>query len=227
MAQYTFDAPFRGYKFRITLTDSNVNTGNNTSTVDWVIEHYQANYEYSGTMNRFLTIDGQTVYSFNNNYDTTPYAFYTWWTVASGTTSAITHNQDGTKSVSVQFYWSGLSGGFGPGTVDQTWTFTLVTINRYAAFTSLTYTPITDVGFTINATVDNTCDLFEYSLNNGSSYTALSGDFTTKTVVLSDLPSDTTYQVISRVRRKDSQLKTTSGMTSVTTATQNNFMGFM
>lgn len=228
MSQWTYSAPSNGYQFRITLTDTNVNPGgNNTSQVAWTIEHYQGTTRYNGAMNRYLTVDGTNVYAVNGTYDTTVFPTNSWWTVASGTSAAITHTADGTKTISIHFYWSGTSGGFGPGTVDQTWNFTLQAIPRYAAISSFTSSAITDVGFTLNVVTDVTCDQVEYSVDNGSNYTTVSGDFTTKALMLGGTyRSETLFPCYVRVRRKDSQLKTTSSLLNVTTLGQNTFVGF-
>ena len=195
----------------------------NTSTINW------QNYFHFTTADAQLD-NGDVVAGGGTRYDV-PGRVYNYvgnfttrdQGISSGTFT-VTHNADGTYNLSV----SGAIDVFSTGTSSGSQSWALTTIPRYATISTLTYTPITDVGFDINVTTDVTCDLLEYSLDNGSNYiTGFSGDFTSKTVTLSDKPSDTTYSVIVRVRRKDSQLKTTSSMTSVTTLAQNNFMGFL
>lgn len=227
MAQWTFNAPSNGYKFRITLTDVNVSIPGNTSQVAWVIEHYQASTNYNGTMNRYLDINGQLVYNYNNTYNTTGYPWNSWWTVASGTSAAIAHNPDGSKTISVHFYWSGTSGGYGPGTVDQWFSFALTTIPRYAVITGNTATP-SDVGFSLAVTTDSTCDTLAVSIDNGATYPySFSGDFTSKTVSIGgNLQSGKLFNCYTGVKRKDSQLWSYSAPYTVTTNQQNNFMGF-
>lgn len=198
------------------------NQGANTSTINWQ-NYFHFQLADAQLDNGDVVAGGATrydvpgrVYNYSGNFTTRDLA------ISSGSFT-VTHNPDGTYTLSV----SGAIDVFSTGTSSGSQSWALPTIDRTASITSLTYTPVTDVGFTINVTVNNTCDLLEYSLNNGSTYTSVSGDFTTKSVVVSDLASDTTFQVIVRVRRKDSQIKTTSSMTQVTTDTQNNFMGFM
>jgi hypothetical protein len=199
------------------------NTTNNTSTINWQ-NYFHFTSADAQLDNGDVVAGGATrydvpgrVYNYSGNFTTRDQA------ISSGSFT-VTHNADGTYTLSV----SGAIDVYSTGTSSGSTSWALPTIPRYATISTLTYTPITDVGFTITVGTDVTCDLLEYSLDNGSNYTTgFSGDFTSKTVTLSDKPSDTTYQVIVRVRRKDSQLKTTSSMTSVTTLTQNNFMGFM
>lgn len=198
------------------------NIANNTSTINWQ-NYFHFTLADAELTNGSAVLGGATRWSnggqvkpYQGNFTTRDYA------ITSGSFT-VTHNADGTYTLGVSGAIS-IPGGTSSGSAS----WALPTIPRYATISSLTYTPITDVGFTINVTTDVTCDLLEYSLDNGSNYTTgFSGDFTSKTITLSDKPSDTTYQVIVRVRRKDSQLKTTSSMTSITTGTQNNFMGFL
>jgi len=205
MAVYTFSAPSNGYQFRITLTDSGINYPADTSTVDWVIEHYQASTKYTGTMNRFLTVNGTNVYSVNGSYDTTPYGYSSWWTVASGTSAAITHDSSGAATISIRFYWSGTAGGFGPGTVDQTWSFALVDLTTTPTVTTNSISNIDttsgfgggNVTFAGNGTVSERgiC----YSLTTAptiASSKVISGSGTgTFTATMTGLVPDTTYYV--------------------------------
>ncbi len=199
------------------------NYANNTSTITTNFFIQMGNGYYSANESGWTNVDGEQ-FNFNNgSYTTSLYQKRLLQT----TIKTITHNPDGTRSFNESASFTCGFAGIGTQTIGST-SFTLDTIPRYATISSLTYTPVTDTAISINVTTDVTCDLLEYSMNNGSSYTTgFSGDFTSRTVAINDLPSDTTYQMIVRVRRKDSQLKTTSGMTSVTTTTQNNFMGFM
>jgi len=195
-------------------------TANNTSTINWQ-NYFHFNLADSQLDNGDVVAGGATrydvpgrVYNYTGNFTTRDQA------ISSGSFT-VTHNADGTYNLSV----SGAITAYTVGTSSGSQSWALPTITR---ITALTYTPVTDVGFSINVTTNATCDLLEYSTNNGSTYTTgFSGDFTSTTVVVSNLASDTAYQVIVRVRNKADQQKVTSSMTSVTTGTQNNFMGFL
>lgn len=102
----------------------------------------------------------------------------------------------------------------------------LPNIPRYANITGFSVTNVTDVGFNINVNVDNLCDLLQYTINGGASWNQVYGDFYSRTVSLTDLPSGTTYPVIVWVRRKDSQLASQSGVIYVATLEQSKFLGF-
>jgi hypothetical protein len=235
MAQYTYSG-VRGYQFRITLTENVGTPAQNYSTISWTIEHYQGSYTYDtvGARIRYLTINGTNVYYENARYDSTVYSNNSWWTVASGTSGTIPHNNDGTGSFNWVFYWDGYASSFGPnntlgqGVTSGTQTFTMTTINRYAVITRGTIAT-TDVGITVPITTDATCDTIYLSLDNGSTYPYTSaGDFTSKSIsTTGQLPSNTSYTCYVAAKRKDSQLITYSGPFTATTETQNNFMGFI
>lgn len=210
------------YVLHLDVWETSVDTVNNTSVVNanLYMETVVNRGYYSASGNSAsITIDG-TTWNFSGTY-----------TAGTGNHSlgsaskTIAHNSDGTKSISVSGYHNADNA---PGLTSASTSqgFTLTTINRYAAITSFTVTNITDVGFTINATTDVTCSKFEYSLDSGSTYTALGGNFTSKSVPITDKPSGTSYGVRVRVTRADSGLTTTSGVTTVATLVQNNFDGF-
>ena len=92
-------------------------------------------------------------------------------------------------------------------------------VTTYAYPTSnQTVSSKTDTTIKINWSSDSTCDYVWYSKNNGSTWvsvgavTSSSGSYT-----ISGLTADTTYQIKTKVRGKNSQLTTSSSATSVTT----------
>lgn len=217
------------YRLRLTVSVLSQDTFNNRSLVRLVpdMRETTAGYEAfnNNTTTGTVTYDGSSSGISLSSYDfrgalAGPYYFNT-------TDVYINHNADGTKTANFQAYHNAANSPYVT-TATVSFNYTLPTIARNATLTQFTATPITDSGFTINVGTDVICDLLEYSLDNGANYTtSFSGDFTSRTIVLTDLPSDTTYQVRVRVRRKDSQVKTTSDALAVTTLSQNNFMGFL
>lgn len=239
MAQYTFSG-LRGYQFRITLTENVGTPSQNYSTISWTIEHIQTQTKYDtvGNRVRYLTINGTNVYYQNAPYSTVPYGYNVWWQVATGTSGTIAHNNDGTGSFQWSFYWDGYAfdgttqygpnNTLGQGVSSGTQTFTMTTIPRYANFTGRT-TTTTDVAISNVISVDATCDYIALSIDNGSTYPyAQSGDFTTTTIsTTGQLRSGTSYNCAVQVRRKDSGLYSYLSPYTVTTASQNNFMGLL
>lgn len=139
-------------------------------------------------------------------------------TLLSGTMT-IPHNNDGTKTLSfsgscqLDITWSGTQ----LGTISGSGSMTLTKIPRYATVTQ-TLSAKTETSATIKWASDATVDYIWYSTNNGSSWAGINvADGTSGTYTISGLSADTTYQIKTRVRRKDSQLTTDSSALTVAT----------
>lgn len=202
------------YKYYLDVSESNVNTANNTSVVTVALKIYT---NYSSTLairyasaTHTITIDG-TIYTMT----TGEYTLGSYNTVTLGTASkTITHNSDGTKSVNISASSPDLAqgNGWGPYSGSASGTFTLTSIPRYAKFAnhSISSTGLNSIKVTWSA--DSTCDAVQYSLNGGS-WVATSG--TTYTITV--LSPNTSYSIKTRIRRKDSQLWTESSTITGTT----------
>ena len=127
----------------------------------------------------------------------------------------ITHNADGTYSngyattdfKSTPWGWNGTAYG----------TFSLKKIPRYATCNQ-SLNSKTETTIKMNWSSDNTIDYVWYSKNNGTSWTAVgSVNATSGSYSITGLTPNTTYNIKTRVRRKDSQLATDSNTLSVTT----------
>ncbi len=94
---------------------------------------------------------------------------------------------------------------------------TLPNIPRYAkSYHSLNKKTINSI--IMNWSSDSTIDYIWYSINNGSNWTGINvSDGTNGTYEITGLNPNTTYQIKTRVRRKDSQLTTDSSTLAVTT----------
>lgn len=120
-------SPVNGYYFRVTMTQVERDDANNRSKIAWTIWQYKTVTAYDGLMDRYLYINAGGNGSPNPGFvygrvnDTvnfhTGYAYNTWYQWASGTTGWISHSVNGTGTIGAEFYWSGSSGGYGPGTV--------------------------------------------------------------------------------------------------------------
>lgn len=219
------------YKLRLTVSVLSQDTINNRSLVRLTPDMrettsgYEAYnlYSTSGT----VTYDGSSSGVTLSSYDFRGALAGPYYFSPTNTDVYINHNADGTKTANFQAYHNAANSPYVT-TATVSFNYTLPTIARNATLTQFTASPITDEGWTFNVGTDVTCDLLEYSLDNGSNWTTgFTGDFTSKTVAITNKPSDTTYQTKVRVRRKDSGLKTTSTQLDVTTLAQNNFMGFI
>ena len=130
----------------------------------------------------------------------------------------VTHNSDGTLTLPIYWHWG----------VYSTWgqylapsgskNVTLTAIDRTAPTVTFSVSSITANGFTINASSSATADLWQYSTNNGSSWTQLSTtEGTSASKVVTGLSPNTTYTVKVRARKKTNQIYGTSSAVSVKT----------
>lgn len=124
----------------------------------------------------------------------------------------VKHNADGTKSVTIK---ADVGGNIIYGNGSKT--ITLTKIPQYATVnTSLVSR--TETTATISYKTDATIDYLWYSLNNGSSWSGIDvADGTSGSYTVSNLTSNRSYTILTRVRRKDSQLNTTSAGVTFTT----------
>ena len=150
---------------RLTLTESNVNVANNTSTVTAKLELYGNGETFSGDAeNGYITIDG-TRYNFKHSFSTSQ----SWQYLASAS-KTITHNSDGTKTISVSAYF------------DTSWSYygalstsaskTLTTIAR-ASGMSLNASSV-NAGSSLTVSISSASSSFKhavaYKLNSASSW---------------------------------------------------------
>lgn len=130
-------------------------------------------------------------------------------------TVRVNHNADGTKSgVSLSASWrfSGTYSGVSIGTITASTSVTLNSIDRSAPTVSCSVTGITANGFKISGSSSATSDIWQYSLNGGSTWTQFSTTAgTSASITLSSLSPNTSYSVRVRARKKANQVYGTSG----------------
>lgn len=136
-------------------------------------------------------------------------------------TVRVSHNADGTKSgvaLSASWRFSGTYSGVSIGTITASTTITLNSIDRSAPTVSCSVSGITANGFTISASSSATSDIWQYSLNGGTSWTQFSTTAgTSASVTLSSLSPNTTYSVRVRARKRTNQVYGTSSTVSAKT----------
>lgn len=136
-------------------------------------------------------------------------------------TVRVNHNANGTKSgvaLSASWRFSGTYSGVSIGTITASTTVTLNSIDRTAPMVSCSVSNITANGFTISASSSATSDIWQYSLNGGSSWTQFSTTAgTSASVTLSSLSPNTTYSVRVRARKRTNQVYGTSSTVSAKT----------
>lgn len=142
----------------------------------------------------------------------------TRWTIENETITSgsgdVAHNGDGSKTITLSGwgYINGLGLSF-----NISADCILPKIPRYATCTQSS-TGKTETSINMKWTSDSTCDYVWYSTNNGSSWTAIGSiNATSGTYTIPSLTANTSYQIKTRVRRKDSQLTTDSSALTIST----------
>lgn len=144
----------------------------------------------------------------------TRYYWYAGETVLWDNNLTIYHNSSGVGTLNVS---ATIQSTYGvSGTVNGS--ASLPTIPRYANITSFSVSKKDETSVTFNWSASSICDYAWYSTNNGSSWTGYDiPDNTSGSFTVSGLSAGTTYNFKLRIRRKDSQLTTTSGTKQQTT----------
>lgn len=130
----------------------------------------------------------------------------------------VTHNANGTLTLPIYWHWG----------VYSTWgqylapsgskNVTLTAIDRTAPTVSFTTSNITANGVTISASSSATADIWQYSTDNGSTWTQFSTTAgTSASKAIMGLSPNTTYQVKVRARKQTNQIYGTSAAVSVKT----------
>lgn len=158
----------------------------------------------------FIGINGNnTTQTVNFDYRTTgtKALISTWDTV-------VQHDNNGAASIGISaHHYSGV----GLGNASVSGTYTCDTIPRYAT-SNQSLNNRTETTITMNWSSDNTIDYIWYSTNNGSTWTGVDvTDATSGSYTIYNLSANTTYNIKTRVRRKDSQLTTDSSTLAVKT----------
>lgn len=193
----------------IEWSESSVSTAKNTSVVSATVKMYNGYGSWSsGGEPWYVIIDGTKYSGTVGSWSGSP--------VTIGSASkTVTHNSNGSKSITISAYFD--TQGTSTGAVSASGTATLTSIPRYAT-SSQSLASKTETSIVMNWSSDSTIDYLWYSVNGGSSWTAIgsrnasSGQYT-----ISGLNPGTTYSIKTRVRRKDSQLTTDSSALSVQT----------
>lgn len=200
-----------GRTLTLTATESSYDARANTSVVSWSVSVSGGSSNYMTTY-LYASVNGTVVY--NNTASYTSQAFPAIRGTKSGTMT-VSHGSNGAKSVSL--YIEGYAVTYS--TLSKSGTLTLTTIDRTApTVTNGTITDITKEGFTIHATSNVNCDVWQYSLNNGSSWTQFSTTNTTSvSYAITGLSMNTNYTVQVRARKNSNYVYGTSGSQSAKT----------
>lgn len=130
----------------------------------------------------------------------------------------VTHNSNGTLTLPIYWHWG----------VYSTWgqylapsgskNVTLTAIDRTAPTVSFTTSNITANGVTITASSSATADIWQYSTDNGSTWTQFSTTAgTSASKAITGLSPNTTYNIKVKARKQSNQVYGTSAAVSVKT----------
>ena len=130
----------------------------------------------------------------------------------------VSHNSNGTLTLPIYWHW-GVNSPWGQYTGPSgSYNVTLSTIDRVAPTVTFSVSAITANGFKISASSTSTADIWQYSINGGSTWTTFSTSASTSaSVTLSSLSPNTSYTVKVRARRQYNQVYGTSGSSTVKT----------
>lgn len=204
-------ATYDGRYLELTITES-VNAKTNKSTLTWTLQSVGGAVSYYTVDATTVKINGTQVY----------YKARTYWDdrvfpAAKGSVSGtidVTHAADGTKSINVEFS----TRVYVYGSVEYGGTMTLTKIDRTAPTVTLTTSNITASGVTVKATASVTCDRFDYSTDNGSTWTNFSTTSgTTATKSITGLTPNTTYNIKVRARKSSNEVYGSSAASAVKT----------
>ncbi len=210
MATFT-SASYDGRYLQLSISES-VDVANNKSTLTWTLTS-------AGGASSYYTIDDTTV---SINGTQIYYKARTAWDdrvfpAAKGSVSGtldVTHNSNGTKSVTVVF----MTRVYVYGPVDYGGPMPLTAIDRTAPTVSCSVSNITANSFKITATSSATADLWDYSLDDGFSATPFSTTAgTSASTTVTGLSPNTTYYVRVGVRKKSNQVYGESSTVTVKT----------
>lgn len=210
MATFTSNT-YDGRYLQLTITES-VDVPSNTSTLTWTLTSAGGSAVYYTIDETIITINGVTVYSkARTNWEDRVFP------AAKGSISGslpVVHNSDGTKNANIEFF----TRVYVFGSLDYGGTMTLTNIDRTAPTVSCSVSGITASGFKITANSSATADIWQYSLNGGTSWTQFSTTAgTSASITLSSLSANTSYSVKTRARKKSNQVYGTSGTVSAKT----------
>lgn len=202
---------YGGRYLSLTITET-VDVPGNKSTLKWTLTSTGGSELYYSIAPTTVKINGTTVYFKGaTSWDDRVFP------AAKGSTSgsiSVSHNSDGSKSVSVVFntaVWYSSASSYGG-------TMTLTKIDRTAPTVSFTTSNITASSVKIAVTASTTSDRWGYSTNGGSSWKEFNtSDGTKKEITVTGLTPNTTYNLQVRARKKSNQVYGYSSKKSIKT----------
>ena len=196
------------HEFTLNVYEDSVSQSGNYSTCSFSFTIYKSSYSWSGwnSISYIVTINGQQYTG------TIPaYSAGSTMTITSGTIT-VPHDSNGSKTLYFSFSVTDNSGqSYTCGNASASGSMALTNIYRQPAIPTLSLYEVTDCYFRVNWSTNMVIDSLWYSFNNGVTWTYLYNPNTSSgRFWIAHTSPDTTYNIIIRVRGKDSQLTTDS-----------------
>jgi hypothetical protein len=200
------------HTYKLTLEEAKQSVTDNNTIINymfeliddgnWFWEGWNNSITYSISANGSIITSGSIPNHMTNNQTITMGSF------------VVPHNTDGKKSITYSFsVTDGANQYYTSGNASANGTMVLTAIPRYANFTKLEHTNVTEHSITINWDANAVCDSVAYSLNSGEwVYPTFS-----KTFVIDGLTADRDYTVSVSIKRADSQLWTEDYLGEIST----------
>ena len=203
--------------YRIWVRETATNVIANTSTIRitvyaWRTNDYTTNY--GGGCN--VKIDGTARGYQYWNWGDKPVYYDSDTVLYDEENIVINHNSDGTKSINVQATCEWYAdGSIYIDSPYQGFDITLTALDRAAPTVSVSTSNIGVSSFTLSASTNVNCDRWDYSINNGSTWTNFSTtNAKSASTTISGLSPNTTYNTKVRARKTSNQVYGTSGTVS-------------
>ena len=211
-----FSQFFSFYLLWSATQDPVANTSTITATTYWSTTDRGQDFDTVGTRTAYITIAGDQT-SISKRFDVSPWPTNAIYEIQTKTYT-VSHDADGTKSVSISAYADGTASSYGPNECSLSGTITLDAIDRTTPSVSLSLASRTANSLSISATATASCDLWEYTLDGGTTWTSFSTtDATAATCTLTGLNPGQSYTVQIRAQKTYNHLVGTSSASTYTT----------
>ena len=208
-------------KYRIIVDESSTDTINNKSTIRVRVQARRTNSEYTTNYagNCYVKVDSS---SMSSSWAYNDHPIRNSWVTLFDRSTDVTHDDDGTKTTNVQAYFKLTSGGTTKVSSSyHGFDVELISLDRQPPVVSITASNIdvNEFGITLNASGENnTCDSWEYSIDNGINWVEFSTTSgTSASVTVTNLLPNTTYNTIGRARKVNNQVKGSSQVLPIKT----------
>ena len=207
------------YTLELTVTEDSISGTGNTSALSFVLKLKSGGYDFAQYgMGASVSLNGtQVAYRDRYNSPQLSIGTYSEITLLSGTTT-VAHDSGGGKTIAVAATLDMAKAYYTPGPMSLSGSMALTGIDRAAPTVSFSTSDITQSSITISASANAACNIWQYSLNGGSSWTTFStSNVTSAKTTLTGLSANTTYNLRVRARKTYNNIYGTSSTVPVTT----------